>query len=354
MTGDQLNSETTTSKTSEKLRSLSIDRSTDAGAQNPSINRNQIVLGGVAVAVILGILWLVFGRSTDRVVAVASEPSAASTTPAPSATTTPSAPVTAGRLIASGYVTARRQATVSSEITGRIKEILVEEGAFVEEGQVLANLDSTRAEIALDLATAQADSARAAVNATRAELVEARNVLRRTNQIRESGFTTEAAVTAAQARVDSLEAQLTRASADLQSSEIGAIDQKDLVERHSIRAPFAGVIVGKNAQAGEIVSPTSAGGGFTRTGIYTIVDMTSLEIEVDVNEGSIDQVFAGQTVEAILDAYPGWRIPASVIAIIPTADRSRATITVRVGFDELDPRILPDMAAKVTFIAAEQ
>ena len=243
---------------------------------------------------------------------------------------------------------------MSSEITGRIKDILVEEGAFVEQGQVLANLDATRAEIALDLANAQAASARAAVNATRADLVEARNVLRRTNQIRESGFTTEAAVTAAQARVDSLEAQLTRASADLQSSEIGAIDQKDLVERHSIRAPFAGVIVGKNAQAGEIVSPTSAGGGFTRTGIYTIVDMTSLEIEVDVNEGSIDQVFAGQTVEAILDAYPGWRIPASVIAIIPTADRSRATITVRVGFDELDPRILPDMAAKVTFIAAEQ
>ncbi len=116
-----------------------------------------------------------------------------------------------------------------------------------------------------------------------------------------------------------------------------------------IRAPFAGVVTTKAAQPGEMISPVSAGGGFTRTGIGTIVDMESLEIEIDVNESYINRVEAGQAVEATLDAYPQWKIPCKVIAIIPTADRQKSTVKVRVGFDKLDPRILPEMGVKVAF-----
>ena len=116
-----------------------------------------------------------------------------------------------------------------------------------------------------------------------------------------------------------------------------------------IRAPFSGIVTSKNAQPGEMISPISAGGGFTRTGICTIVDMESLEIEIDVNESYINRVGAGQAVEATLDAYPEWKIPCKVIAIIPTADRQKSTVKVRVGFDKLDPRILPEMSVKVAF-----
>ena len=121
-----------------------------------------------------------------------------------------------------------------------------------------------------------------------------------------------------------------------------------------LRAPFAGVVVTKNAQPGEMISPISAGGGFTRTGICTIVDMTSLEIEVDVNEAYIQRVKAGQDVNAVLDAYPDWQIPAEVIAIVPTADRQKATVRVRIGFRERDSRVLRDMGVKVAFLGSEQ
>jgi len=120
-----------------------------------------------------------------------------------------------------------------------------------------------------------------------------------------------------------------------------------------IRAPFSGVALSKDAQPGEMVSPVSAGGGFTRTGISTIVDMRSLEIEVDVNESYINRVTARQPVTAVLDAYPDFEIPAKVIAVVPTADRQKATVLVRIGFNQLDPRILPDMGVKVTFLREE-
>jgi RND family efflux transporter MFP subunit len=121
-----------------------------------------------------------------------------------------------------------------------------------------------------------------------------------------------------------------------------------------VRAPFGGIVVSKDAQRGEMVSPVSAGGGFTRTGIATIVDMASIEIEVDVNESYIARVKTGQPVTAVLDAYPDWQIPAKVRTVIPTADRQKATVKVRATFDRLDPRILPDMAVKVTFLGEER
>ena len=259
----------------------------------------------------------------------------------------------ASGLVASGYVVARRQATVSAEITGRIREVLIEEGAVVAAGEVLARLDDERARLDLALFEAQADASRQRVDALRADLEEARTQLSRAERLITTGFASEAQLTALEARAASLEASLRAARADTAAAAARLDSQLDFIDRHIVRAPFGGVVIAKNAQVGEILSPVSAGGGFTRTGIATLVDMESLELEVDVNEGQIQRVSPGQPVEAVLDAYPDWRIPARVEAIIPTADRARATIQVRVALNERDGRILPDMAARVTFLESD-
>ena len=253
-------------------------------------------------------------------------------------------------LVASGYVVARRQATVSAEITGRISEVLIEEGAVVEQGQVLARLDDERAQLDLALLNAQLAASQQRVRSLAAQRDEAVIRLARTVRLVESGYASDAALTSGQAERDSASAQLSAARADVAAAQARVASQIDFIDRHVVRAPFGGVVIAKNAQVGEILSPVSAGGGFTRTGVATLVDMDSLELEVDVNEGQIERVTAGQTVEAVLDAYPDWTIPARVEAIIPTADRARATIQVRVAFNERDGRILPDMAARVTFL----
>jgi len=252
-------------------------------------------------------------------------------------------------LNASGYVTARRQATVSSKFTGKVKDVLIEEGMQVEEGQVLARLDDSNLATSYALAEAQLQSAKTALEETRALLVEARSNYKRTLNLVERGLSSEAEMDRARAQADSLAAQLDRKRADVTVAEKQLDVYRQELDDTIIRAPFAGVVVAKNAQPGEMISPISAGGGFTRTGIGTIVDMSSLEIEIDVNEAYINRVEPGQKVVATLDAYPDWAIPSHVIAIIPTADRQKATVEVRVGFDELDPRILPDMGVKVAF-----
>jgi RND family efflux transporter MFP subunit len=256
-------------------------------------------------------------------------------------------------LNASGYVTARRQATVSSKFTGRVTEVLIEEGMEVAEGQVLARLDDSNLQPALALAEAQMESARRGAAETEALLTEARLTFERNQRLVEKRLVSEAELDRARAQAKSLEAQLERKQADVEVAARQVDIYRQQLEDSIIRAPFAGVIVAKNAQPGEMISPVSAGGGFTRTGIGTIVDMSSLEIEIDVNEAYINRVAPGQAVMATLDAYPDWKIPCHVIAIIPTADRQRATVEVRVGFDELDARILPDMGVKVAFQEAE-
>lgn len=252
-------------------------------------------------------------------------------------------------LNASGYVTARRQATVSSKFTGKVIEVLIEEGMKVEEGQVLARLDNSNVATSYALAEAQLKSSKTSLKETEALLNEARAIFNRTKNLVDRGLSSDAEMDRARAGRESLAARLERKQADVQVAE----KQLDVYRQHMedtiIRAPFAGVVVAKNAQPGEMISPVSAGGGFTRTGIGTIVDMASLEIEIDVNEAYINRVTAGQKIVATLDAYPDWQIPCHVIAIIPTADRQRATVEVRVGFDELDARILPDMGVKVAF-----
>jgi HlyD family secretion protein len=258
--------------------------------------------------------------------------------------------VQAAVLNASGYVTARRRATVSSKITGKVVEVNVEEGMAVKEGQVLARLDDATNQAALRLAEAQAEAARRAVTESEVRLKEARVTLRRRQQLVKDGLATQAELDASEAEVESLEARVAAALQQVRVSEGQVALQQTDLDNTIIRAPFSGVALSKDAQPGEMVSPVSAGGGFTRTGISTIVDMRSLEIEVDVNEAYINRVNAGQKVTAVLDAYPDWEIPAHVITMVPTADRQKATVLVRIGFEALDPRVLPDMGVKVTFL----
>ncbi|UTW55769.1 efflux RND transporter periplasmic adaptor subunit [Kordiimonas sp. SCSIO 12610] len=249
----------------------------------------------------------------------------------------------------SGYITARRMATVSAELTGRITDVLVEEGMRVEEGQVLARLDDALAVVNLKLAKAQASAAQARILSAEANFREAERVLARVSKLQSNDFSSEARLTNSMLNVETSRAELARAKADYEVANLEVSRQQERLNDHTIRAPFGGVVTIKNAQPGEIVAPGSAGGGFTRTGICTIVDMASLEIEVDVNEAFIGRVSDGQKVVANLDAYPDWDIPASVIAIIPTANRDKATVRVRIRIETDDPRILPDMGVKVAF-----
>ena len=256
-------------------------------------------------------------------------------------------------LNASGYVTARRRSTVSSKITGKVTEVLVEEGMQVREGQVLARLDDSTVRANLNYARAQHEASRRQVTESEVRLREAELTLDRRRQLVDEGVVGVADLDAAQAEADSLRARIELAREQVEVAQsLVAIRETELRDT-VIRAPFDGVAISKDAQPGEMVSPVSAGGGFTRTGISTIVDMSSLEIEVDVNESYINRVRPDQAVEAVLDAYPDWRIPASVITTVPAADRQRATVLVRIAFDELDDRLLPDMGVKVAFLGEE-
>jgi HlyD family secretion protein len=253
-------------------------------------------------------------------------------------------------LNASGYVTARRRATVSSKVTGKVIEVNVEEGMAVRQGQVLARLDDSMMRASLALSRAQLEAARRAVPETEVRLEEARINLRRHEQLRKDGLNTPADIDQAQATVNSLIARINSLREQINVAESQVALQQTALDDMVIRAPFSGVAISKDAQPGEMVSPVSAGGGFTRTGICTIVDMRSLEIEVDVNESYINRVRPGQPVAATLDAYPDWQIAGKVITPVPTADRQKATVRVRIAFVQLDPRILPDMGVKVTFL----
>lgn len=266
-------------------------------------------------------------------------------------------------LNASGYVTARRRATVSSKVTGKVVDVLIEEGQAVRKGQVLARLDDSQIRAALAVARAQLEAARRGAAEDEARLREALLTQERLNQLVKERVVGRAEVDSANATVESLKARiaLARQQIEVAESQVRAreTDLADMI----VRAPFDGVAISKDAQPGEMISPVSAGGGFTRTGIGTIVDMSSLEIEVDVSESYINRVRPGQPVEAVLDAYPDWRIPAHVITTVPSADRQKATVRVRIAFGPpasprerrqprtLDPRILPDMGVKVSFLA---
>lgn len=318
------------------LEQLRIDRRQPATASARSGARWLVAVP--VVAVLAAGAWWIFGRDTALEVRLAT------------ASAMSAAPSSASVLDATGYVTARRIATVSSQVTGQVREVFIEEGLRVTEGQVLATLvdDTARAQVALG--EAQVRQAEAQLGAVRAELRQAESDLKRQQELAARQLTSVLALEQARTRVDQLRAQLAATERAVGVARESLDLARVQLDNTTIRAPFDGVVTIKAAQPGEMISPLSAGGGFTRTGIGTIVDMDSLEIEVDVNEAFINRVVEGQPVEATLNAYPDWKIPARVIATIPTADRTKATVRVRIAIDERDPRILPDMGVRVAFL----
>jgi len=270
----------------------------------------------------------------------------------------------AGVLNASGYITPRRRATIAAKITGRVTSVMFDEGTRVSEGQLLATLDDSDARRALDSAKADRDSSQAAIADYEVQLRNAEIELHRAQQLVKEGVQTQQALDTAVMSADSLRAKINLAKQQVAGTEARIREQQQAVDNCTIRAPYAGIVVSKDAQVGEMVSPVSAGGGFTRTGIATIVDLHSNEIEVDVSESYIAKVQPNQPVTAILDAYPDWSIPAKVRTVIPTADRQKATVKVRISFTDdghvrlidpaTQPRILPDMGVKVTFLEDEK
>lgn len=321
------------SRPEDLLRDLRIDRRPEA--RTPASRRKWVALAVLAALVLAVLAWhatrpVVVDTALARPAAEAGPPTL---------------------LDASGFVTARRIATVSSKVTGRVAEVLIEEGMKVEEGQLLARLDPTDARAQLELATAQLASSESQLAEARTQLALAETTLARQQELLGRRLVSQAAYDQARADRDARAARL----ASLEKAVEVAREQRALaligLENTEIRAPFSGVIVAKAAQPGEMVSPLSAGGGFTRTGIGTLVDMDSLEVNVDVNEAYIGRVQPKMGVNAVLNAYPDWTIPGSVIAIVPTADRSKATVKVRIALDSRDPRIVPDMGVRVSFLA---
>src|ERR1700723_3567537 len=256
-------------------------------------------------------------------------------------------------LNASGYVTPRRRATIAAKITGRVIGVYFDEGVHVKEGQILAKLDDSDVKRALDFAIADRNSTQAQIADYQVQLKNAELLVHRSKELQAAGVQSQEILDNALTSADSLRAKIALTKEQVAASESRINEAQQAVDNTVIRAPFEGIVVSKDAQVGEMVSPVSAGGGFTRTGIATIVDMNSNEIEVDVNESYIARVKDRQKVTAILDAYPNWEIPSHVRTVIPTADRQKATVKVRISFDKLDPRILPDMGIKVTFLSDE-
>ncbi len=320
---------------SESINQLKIDRSAPATVgRSGRLPWVMLAVFGAAV-----LWWIFFSPGSAAVLVetdIAREP--------------PSVAAANSVLDASGYVVARRQATVSSKVTGKVAEVFVEEGMRVEKDEVVAKLDDKTQQAQLSLARAQADSARAVLDEIAAELRIARLDRDRFRDLAGRNLASKSSLDTAEATYDQLAAKLETGRENVKVAERNIELAEDSLSNMTIRAPFAGMVVSKNAQPGEMISPISAGGGFTRTGICTIIDTDSLEIEVDVNEAYIHRVTAGQSVSATLDAYSDWHIPANVIAIVPTADRQKATVKVRIGFLERDERVLRDMGVKVAFL----
>ena len=320
------------------LNSLKIDRS----APPPPPSRKGLWIGlavvGVAVLAAAGVFALRGGKGIEVSVAEATAIGASSGG-------------SASVLDATGYVVARRMATVSAKVTGRVREVLIEEGQKVEEGQVLARLDPVDAQAQRTLSASQLAASQSQIASVQAQLKEAEANAARLSTLAAQKLVSRAQFEQAVATRDALRAQLATTRRTAQVARDGLRIADNGVDNTIVRAPFAGVVIAKSAQPGEIVSPLSAGGGFTRTGIGTIVDMDSLEVEVEVGEAFIGRVKPGMRTETILNAYQDWKIPGRVIAIIPAADRGKATVKVRVGLDAKgDPRIVPDMGARVGFL----
>jgi len=320
------------------LKELRIDRN---AAPPPASRRGLwIAVASIAGVLVLGLVaWAVLGRDkgvevqTAEVVAIGGGGNGSATV-----------------LDATGYVVARRMATVSAKITGKVRDVRIEEGQHVEAGQIMATLDPIDADAQRALAASQVDAATSQIGSVQAQLHEAEANVRRLDGLVKQQLVSKAQYDQAVAERDALRAQRSTAQRNAQVAGRGLRIADQGVDNTIVRAPFAGVVIAKAAQPGEIVSPLSAGGGFTRTGIGTIVDMDSLEVEVEVGEAFIGRVQPKMPVETTLNAYPDWKIPGDVIAIIPAADRGKATVKVRVSLKQKDARIVPDMGVRVSFL----
>jgi RND family efflux transporter MFP subunit len=321
---------------SELLKQLHIDRSDTSALR--SRTRWLVLVGGMLFVLAGGLLWFALALP---------EPPTVHTVVV---RTTSQEPVADSVLDASGYVTARRQATVSAKITGKVVQVRIEEGMRVKAGDVLARLDNTEARAQLTLAQAQLAATRSQIAEIRAHLIQAERDYTRQRGLADRQLISVQALDAALAQRDMLRAKLASTEEQIRVAQESVVVAQVQLDNTVVHAPFSGIVVAKAAQPGEMISPISAGGGFTRTGIGTIVDMDSLEIQVDVNEAFINRVKSGQPVEARLLAYPDWKIPGEVIAIVPTADRSKATVKVRIALKVRDLRIVPDMGVRVAFL----
>jgi RND family efflux transporter MFP subunit len=322
---------------SDSLGSLRIDRSVHS---NGGGGKKWLVWGGIGLAVVALALaaFFFFGGKTTEVTTVTAE--VESTGPS----------LGSSVLNASGYVVARRMATVSSKVTGKIEEILIEEGMTVQKNQVLARLDPVNLRTVLTMSQRELEAARRNNTEIEVRLADAQKNLERNESLVKQQLVSQTALDTSRAEANALAARLEASKAQVKVAESSLAMRKIDYDDLEVKAPFAGVVISKDAQPGEIVSPMSAGGGFTRTGIATIVDMDSREVEVDVNEAYIKRVKPNQRVESTLDAYPDQPLPSHVINIVPTADRTKATVKVRIAIDKLEPQILPDMGIKVRFL----
>ena len=331
------------------LSQLKLER--DEPATAPRGRRTALIVGAAAVG-IAAAAFATVRLVGDPVEQLPSGVAAAEETAPPASPSSAAAPA-ASILDASGYVVARRQATVSAKITGKVVAVLIEEGQRVEAGEVIARLDDANARAQVAQATAQVEQQRAMLTAAHVAFANAGPTFERNHAQFAAAFISAQLFDEAKASYDAAQANLYVATRALGVAEASlAVMQRNLDDT-VVRAPFAGIVTVKAAQEGEMVSPVSAGGGFTRTGIGTIVDMDSLEVEVDVSESFISRVETDQPVVITLNAYPDRRIPGRVVAIIPTADRAKATVKVRVGFAERDAGVLPEMGARVAFLRAE-
>lgn len=329
------------------LEALRIDRN---ATEVRSGRRWPLAVAALLAAALIG--GLVYWRQQHARRELAAQAAAAAATAAAAEADTRRSGAAASLLDASGFVVARRQATVSATVGGRVLEVLIDEGSRVTRGQVIARLDDEPYRLALEQISAQAAASHAQLQAAQTAFDNAQPIYERNQKQRAAGFLSAQDFDNAHAAFDAARSVLAVQQRAVAVADAAVASARRNLTDTVIRAPFTGVVTYKGAQPGEIVSPAAAGGGYTRTGIGTIVDMDSLEVEVDVSENFITRVHPGQPATIRLNAYPDWDIPASVIAVIPTADRSKATVKVRVGFKTQDARILPEMGARVAFEAS--
>lgn len=336
---------------SNLLKGLQIDSSDRE--QQPGNPRLKWTAGFLLIG--LGLVWTYYQFGTKsapiKAASTQTELEQDSIQPIPGTLVPPSK--SSSILDATGYVTARRQATVSSQITGKVLEVLIEEGDEVVQGQLLARLDSSILTAQYLLSQSQLAAATAGLLELDVQNREAQLDLNRMQQLTDRSLASQAELDQALLNLQGVQARTITVTRQIDVAKSRVQLQAQQLAEAEIRAPFPGVVINKAAQPGEIISPMSAGGGFTRTGICSIVDMNSLEIEVDISESNINRVFSGQRVTAKLNSYPNWEIAAEVITIIPAADRSKATVRVRIGFLEKDPRVLPNMGVRVSFLDDE-